>query len=306
MTVPGWPEVFRGTAAVAAGLVTADRLRGPGFYRLLPDTYAPAGEPPDLRLRSLAAYHWAGPGAVLGGYSSAELLGRSCAPWHAPAEVVGAGLRSGARSRAGVIVRRDTLRPDEIVELDGVRITGRLRTAFDLARLLPPTEAIVAVDALARGQFDPALLLDFAVRRPGLRGVRRVIDTLPWVDARSGSPTETRLRLILVRGGLPRPVAQHPVVDDRRRILWLDLAYPEQRLGVEYDGGDHFATPEAARADARRHTRLVAAGWRVLRYTSDDMRNAPGRIVAEVRGALERSHPRRDAAERAATIIEAR
>lgn len=92
MTVPGWPEVFRGTAAVAAGLTTPDRLRGPGFERLLPDTYVPAGDgPADLRLRSLAASLWAGPGAVLGGYSAAELLGRSCAPLQPPPRSSGPG-----------------------------------------------------------------------------------------------------------------------------------------------------------------------------------------------------------------------
>lgn len=296
VTVPGWPEVFRGTAAIAAGLVTRGRLRGTEFTHLLPDTYAPAdGTEPDLRLRSLAAYRWAGPGAVLCGYSAAELLGSSCGPVGAPAEVAVTVVRSGVRSRPGVRVRRDLLHPGEITVLDGVRLTSRMRTAFDLIRWLSPTEAVVAVDALARGEFAPDLLLNFAVRYPGLRGVRQVAEALNWADARSGSPPETRLRLILVRSGLPRPVPQHPVVVDDQRLLWLDLAYPEQRLGVEYDGGGHFATPEQARKDAQRHTRLVAAGWRVLRYTSEEMRQAPGRIVAEVRHAL--ALPRRDAAQ---------
>ncbi|MEQ3554577.1 DUF559 domain-containing protein [Pseudonocardia nematodicida] len=293
MSVPGWPEVFRGTAAIEAGLVTRGQLRGPEYHRLLPDTYVRASEtPPDLTVRSLAAYHWAGPDAVLCGYSAAEMHGASCAPPTAPAEVVVTVIRDGPRSRHGVVrVRRDLLHPGEITEVDGVRVTSRLRTAFDLARWLSPTEGVVAVDALARGEFTPDLLLHFAVRYPGRRGVRKVLDALSRADARSGSPPETRLRLILVQGGLPRPVPQHPVVDERREILWLDLAYPEHRLGVEYDGGDHFATPEAARADARRHTRLVAAGWRVLRYTSAEMRHSPSRIVAEVRKALELSRP---------------
>ncbi|MEU6700277.1 DUF559 domain-containing protein [Pseudonocardia sp. NPDC046786] len=130
--------------------------------------------------------------------------------------------------------------------------------------------------------------------------MRKALDAVCWADARSGSPPETRLRLILVRAGLPWPVPQHPVVDGRNEILWLDLAYPAALLGVEYDGGGHFATPEAARADARRHTRLVAEGWRVLRYTAQDMRRAPGRIVAEVRHALGSTH--RDAAQRAGKI----
>lgn len=111
MTIPGWPEVFRGTAALAAGLVTPDLLRGPRYRRLLPDTYAPADAHADLRLRSLAAYLWAGPDAVLCGYSAAELLGASCAPRAAPAEVAVTAVRAGPRSRDGVVVRRDVLTP---------------------------------------------------------------------------------------------------------------------------------------------------------------------------------------------------
>lgn len=103
----------------------------------------------------------------------------------------------GVRSRGGVRVRRDVLHPGEIVDLDGVRVTSRLRTAFDLARSLPLTDGVVAVDALVRGEFPPGLLLDFTVRYPGLRGMRTVLDVLCLADARSGSPPETRLRAVL-------------------------------------------------------------------------------------------------------------
>lgn len=34
--VPGWPDAFRGTRAVAAGLVTRDQLRGPRYLRIFP------------------------------------------------------------------------------------------------------------------------------------------------------------------------------------------------------------------------------------------------------------------------------
>ncbi|WP_308817885.1 endonuclease domain-containing protein [Pseudonocardia alni] len=106
-------------------------------------------------------------------------------------------------------------------------------------------------------------------------------------------------------GWPPAAGAQHPVLDDARRTaLWLDLAYPDHHLGVEYDGGGHVATPEAARADAQRHTRLVAAGWRVLRYTAPDMHRRPDEIVAEVGRALD--HTRRDAAQRAVEIDRSR
>lgn len=73
---------------------------------------------------------------------------------------------------------------------------------------------------------------------------------------------------------------------DPAPAVWLDLAYPRHRLGVEYDGGDHLR-PEQVLKDIERHTRLAAAGWRVLRYTRRDIRHDPARIVREVGAALE-------------------
>lgn len=285
MSVPGWPTVFRGSDAVAAGLVTWAELRGPRFRRLLPDTYAGAGPPPDLVLRSYAAARWSRGRGILSGYSAAELLDASCAPLGEPAEITVA--EHVLRSRAGVVVRRGELHPGEVTTVDGVGVTTPLRTAFDLGRRLDPVEAVVAVDALARRwRFAPDLLLNFAVRYPRTRGVDRLADVLAVADARSGSPPETRLRLVLARAGLPRPEVQHPVLDDdRRRAMWLDLAYPRRRLGVEYDGGDHLR-PDRVLADIERHTRLAAAGWRVLRYTSRDIRDDAARIVREVGAAL--------------------
>src|SRR6476659_7862964 len=88
-SVPGWPVVFRGSYAVAAGLVTRDRLRGPRYRRLLPDVYCrAAADPSDLLLRSLAAYRLVEGRGVLSGYSAAVVLGAGCAPRpETPAEV---------------------------------------------------------------------------------------------------------------------------------------------------------------------------------------------------------------------------
>jgi hypothetical protein len=40
---PGWPVAFRGSAAIADGVVTAKALRGPRFVRIFPDTYVRRG-----------------------------------------------------------------------------------------------------------------------------------------------------------------------------------------------------------------------------------------------------------------------
>ena len=286
MDVPGFPTAFRGSDAVAAGLVTWSLLRGPEFDRLLPDVYGlHRDEPRNLALRSRAAYRWGRDRGVLCGYSAAELLGADCAPCRTPADL--AVPDGGLRSRPGVIVRRDRLHPGEIRVVGDVRTTTPLRTAFDLGCRGGIVEAVVAVDALARvHRFPPDLLLNFAVRYPRARGVHRLTDVLSFADRQSGSPPETRLRLLLVWAGLPRPVVQHAVLDDvRRRAVWLDLAYPEHRVGVEYDGGEHLQ-PDRVRRYIARHTRLVAAGRRVFRYTSYEIRRERDRIVTDVAAAL--------------------
>jgi very-short-patch-repair endonuclease len=85
-------------------------------------------------------------------------------------------------------------------------------------------------------------------------------------DRRAGSPMESRLRLVLVLRGLPVPEVQYPVLNDqRRRAVWLDLAYPEQRIGIEYEGEEH-TRPERVLRDVGRYTGLVDQGWRIYRF----------------------------------------
>lgn len=289
MGVLGWPVAFRGSVAVAAGLVTKDVLRGPRFVRLFPDTYVRAGdEPPDLVLRSLAAHRYVDGRGALSGYSAAEVLDASCGPRDAPAEVT---VPDGPqRSHPGLVVHRDRLAPGETVVVGGVRCTFPPRTAWDLARRGELVERVVGVDALARRHgFSPDLLLNFLVHYPGTRGNDRLPEVLALADRCSGSPMETRLRLVLVLAGLPRPRSQWVVQDGRaRRAVWLDLAYPEHRIGIEYDGEEH-TTRARVRRDIARTTDLVDRGWRIYRYTADEVLGAPERIVAQVRRALERT-----------------
>ena len=286
MDVVGWPAVFRGSAAVAAGLVTWGRLRGPRFVRLFPDVYALAAQEIDYALRSRAASLLAMPAGAAAGWSAAELFGASCAPMNAPAEVL--VTRSGRlRPRRGLIVHRDTVGSDELTELDGFAVTTPLRTAWDLARRLNLVEAVVAVDRLANlARFRPDRLRCTALRYPRARGNARLATVLAHADARSGSPPESRLRMTLVLAGLPRPEVQWAVQDPlARTAIWLDLAYPQRRIGIEYEGA-HHTERDAVLRDAGRYTRLVDAGWRIYRYTKHEIYGAAERIVADIRRAL--------------------
>ncbi|GAA0899700.1 hypothetical protein [Pseudonocardia zijingensis] len=130
-------------------------------------------------------------------------------------------------------MHRTHLQPGEITEVKGLRVTSPLRTAYDLARRDDLVERVVAVDRLAEvHRFDPDLLRGYVARYRRSRGNELVADMLAHADRRSGSPMETRLRMLIVQAGLPKPQVQWVVQDERTRTAaWLDLAWPEHMIG---------------------------------------------------------------------------
>lgn len=269
---------FRGTRAVAAGVLTPKMLRGPRFRRLFRDVYVAADVEVDLALRSRAAYLLVEGSGVVGGYSAAELMGASCGPRDAPAEIVG---RTRIRSRPGLLVREEVVPPGERWRVGEVLVTSPLHTAFRLACRLPMVEAVVAVDALAhRFALDPWDVVRFGYRYLGATGSGQLPEVARLADRLAESPMETRIRLAIRFDGLPVPVLQHPVGG-----YDLDMAYPEVLLAVEYDGREHL-TPARARRDLDRQAYLSAAGWTVLRFRAADVLHRPSVVAAAVRRAL--------------------
>jgi very-short-patch-repair endonuclease len=272
-------QPFRGSDAIAAGLVTPKVLRGPRFRRLLTGIYIRADVEITLEVRSRAAHLLVDGRGALGGFSAAELLGATCGSLDAPAEiVVPHGLMV---PRPGLLVRHDELAPDEVTEAEGCTVTSPLRTAYDLARRLPLVEAVVAVDALAYVQkIVPADVLLLARRHLGSRGSAQLPDVVVLSNALAESPMETRIRLALHFAGLPPPVLQHPVGPYR-----LDMAYPELMVAVEYDGRDHL-DPDRALRDLNRATYLGRCGWVVLRFRASVVLGRPWWIASTVRDRL--------------------
>jgi len=261
---------FRGSEAMAAGAITRGQLRGPRFRRVFPDVYAPAGLADDLTTRSLAAYLLVREqSGVLAGYSAAILLGVECAPRVAPAEVL---VARNTREHPGLSVHYGTPSAAEVTECDGCRLTTAERTAWDLTRRLPLVEAVVALDALARrGAFIPAALLARRAANPGAKHSRRLTEIVELADPRAESPMETRLRVGLLRAGLPRPEVQHKIEDEHGFVLArVDLAYPTAKLAIEYDGDTHFDR-RRGESDRQRDAELAGHGWLMLRLGPDDV-----------------------------------
>jgi hypothetical protein len=162
-----------------------------------------------------------------------------------------------------------------------------LRTAFDIARRPPLFEAVVGIDAMLAARLVTAsALARFGASRERWPGVRQVRKVLVVCDGGAESPMESRLRLVLIAGGLPWPVTQHEVfAPDGAFVARLDLAYPRYRLGIEYEG-DHHRSRRVYQQDLRRINALNACGWTVLRFGAADVYRKPRRVIEVVRTAL--------------------
>ncbi|ASW53647.1 DUF559 domain-containing protein [Plantactinospora sp. KBS50] len=281
---------FRGTRAIADGLLSRRMLAGRGWRRLLPDVYiqADAFAPDDHRMWCDAVALVLPADGAIGGPSAAFLWGADLLPRGRTGAPVSVVVARSVRIRRHPAVRITHTRLDagDVVRFAGLPVTSAARTAFDLGRRGPRADAVVAVDALLRRRVvRPAALNRYALARPGWRGARLLREVLPLAEPLAESPMETRLRLLLVDAGLPQPVAQYEVRDGLSRWLArVDLAYPELRIAIEYEG-DHHRERAHFQRDVSRLNRLRAAGWVVLRFTADDVLRHPDRLLADVRQA---------------------
>jgi hypothetical protein len=191
----------------------------------------------------------------------------------------------GVSARAGLTVRRAALRDGEVVQRRGIRATSALRTVVDLSHRLPLIEAVVAADmALHKRLLDLGQIRACIAAHRGRKGIIDLRRVAELAEPAAESPMETRLRLLLVLAGLPRPEAQVPLYDAEGHFLARpDLYYRAARLCVEYDGSSHR---ERLVEDNRRQNALVNAGFRLLRFTAADVLRTPSPLVQQVRAAL--------------------
>lgn len=282
----GLHGVFRGAHAVAEGWLTGRQLREGPYVRVLHGVYADPSLPRDHLLRCRAASLLMPEGAALGGRSAAALLGAPAPSYGDPVTVVVPPPLTWTGPK-GVRVHRTGLGDREVVRSsDALPVTPPLRTAWDLALLETVATAVGVLDAMLQGGLTTtAELRDSLDRSAGRWGRQRVRRAFDLVDARSESPPESWVRVACILGGLPEPVPQYHVVEGGTWLARVDLAWPEAKVVVEYEGDHHFDGLQIARDDARLG-RLVAAGWTVLRLSAADLRSMDD-VVRRIAQALD-------------------
>ena len=190
---------------------------------------------------------------------------------------------------AGIIVRRERIGAEDLVELGGLPVTNPARTAFDLGRHLPRAVAVAHLDALsAATHLTAAEVTAVIARHNGARGVRDCQVALSLMDGGAQSPKESWLRLVVIDAGLPRPVTQIRVTDGQV-VAYLDMGWEQPMVAIEYDGDQHRTDRRQYVKDIRRAEMAHRLGWNVIRVINEDR---PHLVVQRARDALARRSPR--------------
>jgi hypothetical protein len=186
-----------------------------------------------------------------------------------------------------------TLAMDDVMEIDGVKVTVPIRTACDLGRLLHRDQALAALDGLLRLKaFDRSELVERAGRFRRYRGVRQLRELAPLADGRSQSPGESILRLRwLDCPELPQPTPQHEVAGPTGPFF-LDLAVPELRYAAEYDGKEWHGPDHREQDRVRREWVRTRLGYELDVFTAVNIHGPRQDADRHLRRGVERARRR--------------
>jgi very-short-patch-repair endonuclease len=246
------------------------------------------GHPVSWHQRLLAATLEAGPDAVVSHIAA-------CAWWRFE------GIKAGAvevtlpraqrpRRVPGLVHRSRDLLTVDINREAALPVTTPSRSLIDAAPRLAATQIETALDAASRTGLIWVPYLRWRIeelQRQGRSGIAKIRRLVPrdTSDGREESWLERRVTTLLHDAGLPPPRCQARLRHDVGGAR-IDFVYDEARLAIEADGHATHATRRRRQADAERDTRLQAAGWRVVRFTYEDVIERPGYVVATVRAFL--------------------
>ncbi|GAB3519451.1 hypothetical protein GCM10027402_06220 [Arthrobacter monumenti] len=133
---------------------------------------------------------------------------------------------------------------------------------------------------------DKQYLSKMVASHPGKKGVPLARKALSLSRVGSDSAPETKLRLAIVRAGLPIPEVNEPIIDASGiAIPEPDLSIRAYGIAVEYEGAGH-SDPRQVERDIARTERVEAAGWIEVRVSRRHMIDDARPACEKVRTAL--------------------
>ena len=117
--------------------------------------------------------------------------------------------------------------------------------------------------------------------RNGMTTTRHALDLIMIGDRPAETVLEFHFNIGPGRCGLPPYSYQHEVRIGRKRYF-IDFAYPEVMLAIEVDGYEKRAARESLDYDNERANALTLAGWTLLRFGWDRVRNRPEEVARAI------------------------
>ena len=180
----------------------------------------------------------------------------------------------------------------DVTERDAVPCTTVERTVFDLAVVVGPRTLELAIDSVLRRELTTIavlIALRDRVAKRGRAGSARFRAALADRDPTLALPESEPERLLaeaIVRHGLPRPVHQFVVRDALGAfVARVDLAYPNDRIVIEYDSYAHHTGNATLARDSARRNSIAALGYLVLSATAEDLRDDATKLTGAIRRA---------------------
>jgi hypothetical protein len=274
---------FRVSEALRAG-ASRETLRSSRWNRPFHGVRARAGSLFDLE-QVCAAYATKLPaGSLFTGLTAARLW-RLPLPLYADGDpgLVHVAAQAPRRAPQGVGVvgsqfAAGSLTPDTVA---GLPVISAVDAWCGLAPVLDVVDLTAIADHLlsSRGRSIDHTHLSAAIdRREGERGVRILRSALDSARFDAWSRTETLTRLVLTSVGIPEPLLNHRIFAQRRPFR-LDLAWPDFRFAIEYDGDQHRERAQFI-ADLRRQELIHDESWMLMRVTRADLFDRPRDMVA--------------------------
>ena len=272
--------VFSRAQAVGAGMTTAEirrRVDRGAWRRVAPGVYSFPGFAKSHRRSCWIAVLHAGPGSLLS-HGAAGLLQKLEPIEFEPVELIVA--RGNTRPLPGTVRHRPRSgAPPSTESIDGLVVTSVERTIVDLASqmLLPRLTTLVEHAHLEGICPITAVAVELGgVRRQGVRGVGRLETALDRLGPGSSMPHSELERLgdeVRRLAGLPEPVHEHPLPSANGRPGFVDRAWPEAMLIVEYDGRRWHTRRAQFALDRQRDLEVSALGWLPLRLMWEQFRH---------------------------------